>query len=91
MKTSSSKIKEEIFDELENLKEANLKEVLDFVCFLKVKKAIDPSQAYFWTKKWQSLEKEADADKKAGRVVGDGTVGGLLKALNKERAKAILN
>ena len=60
MKTSSNKIKEEIFDELEDLQEDNLKEVLDFVCFLKIKKAIDPSQAYFWTKKWQSWEKEAD-------------------------------
>jgi hypothetical protein len=32
------------------------------------KKLIDKSQAYFWTKKWQEGEKEADADIKAGRV-----------------------
>ena len=81
MKTTSEKIKREIFDELENLQADGLKEVLDFVCFIKVKKAIDPSQAYFWTKKWQMLEREAEEDKKAGRIVGNGTIEGLLKAL----------
>ena len=68
MKTSSNKIKEEIFDELEDLKEDNLKEVLDFVCFLKVKKAIDPSQAYFWTNEWQNAERKVNKEIAGGRV-----------------------
>jgi len=32
------------------------------------KKLVDKSQAYFWTKKWQEGEREADEDVKAGRV-----------------------
>jgi len=30
--------------------------------------AIDRSQAYFWTKRWQEGEREADEDIQAGRV-----------------------
>lgn len=47
----------------------------------KAYKAIDPAQLYFWTRQWQKCESEAESDKKAGRVIGDGTVRGLLKAL----------
>jgi AbrB family looped-hinge helix DNA binding protein len=43
-------------------------EVIDEKAVLVPKKLIDKSQAYFWTKKWQEGEKEADADIKAGRV-----------------------
>jgi hypothetical protein len=32
------------------------------------KKLVDKSQAYFWTRKWQEGEREADQDIKAGRV-----------------------
>ncbi len=32
------------------------------------KKLVDKSQAYFWTKRWQEGEREADEDIKAGRV-----------------------
>jgi hypothetical protein len=32
------------------------------------KKLVDKSQAYFWTRKWQEGEREADEDMKAGRV-----------------------
>ena len=31
------------------------------------KKLVDKSQAYFWTRKWQEGEREADEDIKAGR------------------------
>ena len=54
---------------------------LDFVCFIKAKEVIDPSQSYFWTRKWQDMETEADEDKKAGNIVGNGTVEGLLREL----------
>lgn len=53
---------------LKSLPSDKLKEVLDFVQFLKTKEMIDPSQAYFWTKKWQQMEKEAEEDIKKGRV-----------------------
>jgi len=35
---------------------------------LRVKKLIDKEQAWFWTKRWQEGEKQADEDIKAGRV-----------------------
>jgi antitoxin MazE len=35
---------------------------------LKVKKLIDKDQAWFWTKRWQDGERQADEDIKAGRV-----------------------
>ena len=34
----------------------------------KVKKLIDADQAWFWTKRWQEGEREANEDIKAGRV-----------------------
>ena len=43
-------------------------EVEDERAVLMPKKLVDKSQAYFWTKKWQESEREADEDVKAGRV-----------------------
>lgn len=43
-------------------------EVIDDRAILMPKKLVDKSQAYFWTKRWQEEEKEADEDIKAGRV-----------------------
>ena len=57
--------------------------VLDFTYFIKVKDAIDPSQAYFWTRKWQEMEREVDRDKERGDIIGDGSVSDLLEELNK--------
>jgi hypothetical protein len=74
-------VKKEIIHQINDLKPDGLKEVLDFVLFVKVKKTIEPSQAYFWTKTWQRLEKEVDEDKRARRVMGDGTVEGLMKTI----------
>ena len=34
---------------------------------LRTPRAIDPSQAWFWTPEWQAGEREADAEIKAGR------------------------
>ena len=42
-----------------------------FICFVKHKEAlskIDPTQAYFYTQKWQKLERKAEEDIKTGRV-----------------------
>ena len=83
MTTLTSSPKEELFREIEGLPDEKIKEVLDFACFIKAKDAIDPSQAYFWTKKWQRMEQEADRDKTIGNVIGDGTTDGLLMELNK--------
>src|SRR4030043_474689 len=42
--------------------------VRDGEIVLRVKKLVDKEQAWFWTKRWQEGEKEADEDIKAGRV-----------------------
>ncbi len=73
--------KEELLREIERLPSKKIKEVLDFVCFIKAKEAIDPTQTYFWTKKWQDMEREADMDKKSGNIIGDGTSEDLLQKL----------
>ena len=58
-----------------------LRETADFALFLKTRSRIDPSQAYFWTKEWQTMERRIQKDKLRGHVLGDGTVGSLLQAL----------
>lgn len=43
-------------------------QVRDGELVFRVKKLIDKDQAWFWTKRWQEGEKEADEDIRAGRV-----------------------
>lgn len=83
MGTSVAQYKKELLREIEDLSSGKVKEILDYVHFIKAKDMIDPSQSYFWTKNWQAMEKEADRDKKAGNVVGKGTAKDLLKKLRK--------
>jgi hypothetical protein len=73
--------KEELLRQIESLPPEKVKEILDFAYFISAKDAIDPSQAYFWSKKWQAMEAEADQDKEKGNVLGDGSVEGLLREL----------
>ena len=56
-------------------------EVVDEKAVLMPKRLVDKSQAYFWTKKWQEAEKEADKDIKAGRVKAFDSVEELVKDL----------
>lgn len=56
-------------------------EVIDEKAVLVPKRLVDKNQAYFWTKKWQQAEKEADADIVAGRVKEFDTAEKLLKDL----------
>ncbi|GAB4453586.1 MAG: AbrB/MazE/SpoVT family DNA-binding domain-containing protein [Anaerolineae bacterium] len=54
-----------------NLQEGDTLEVIveaDGSLRLIPKVVIDRSQAYFWTERWQSGEREAQADLEAGRV-----------------------
>lgn len=80
---TNSKLLKTIMDELKEFKQSSLKEVLDFINYLKTKEMIDPSQIYFWTKKWQQWEWEAEKDKKAGKIIGDGTIEDLVNKLRK--------
>ncbi|MGH2354292.1 MAG: AbrB/MazE/SpoVT family DNA-binding domain-containing protein [Chloroflexota bacterium] len=58
-------------EELRNgLDETSLLEVVrrdDGVIELRPHGRIDPEQAWFWTERWQQMEREADADFAAGR------------------------
>jgi antitoxin MazE len=59
-------------------------EVEDEKAVLMPKKLVDKSQAYFWTKRWQEEEKEAEEDIKAGRVEMFDSVDELIKDLDGE-------
>lgn len=47
---------------------------------------IPPDQAWFWSKRWQKLEHEAQADLEAGRVVEYSSVSAALAALDQIEA-----
>ena len=79
----TEKIVLNIAEEVKSLPARELKEVLDFVFFIKMKSNFSPSQSYFWTKMWQKMENEVDDDKKSGNILGDGRVKNLLKELKK--------
>lgn len=72
-----------VVTEIKRLPPSQLRETLDFVRFLQLRHSIEPDQTYFWTRKWQRLEKRVERDKKKGRVIGDGSVNGLTKALGR--------
>ena len=59
-------------------------EVVDEKAMLMPKKLIDKNQAYFWTKRWQEAEREADEDIKAGRVKTFDSVDELIKDLDQQ-------
>ena len=42
---------------------------------------VPSDQAWFWTERWQEMEREADADIEAGRVASFDSVGDLLADL----------
>ena len=83
MSMSAYQYKEDLLSEIEGLPVEKLKQIIDFVCFIKAQDAIDPSQSYFWTKKWQKMENLADKDEAAGNIIGDGILNSLLEELNK--------
>jgi len=59
-------------------------EVVDDRAVLMPKKLVDKSQAYFWTKRWQEAEREANEDIKAGRVKTFASGDELVKDLEQE-------
>ena len=75
--------RKELLKEIKNISSEKIREILDFVYFIKTREAIDPAQIYFWTRQWQIMEQEADRDKASGRIIGDGGVKDLLKKLKK--------
>lgn len=75
--------KKELLKEINGLPPDKVKEVLDYVYFIKMRGSIDPSQAHFWTERWQKMEMAADEDKKQGSIVGDGSAENLIENLKK--------
>ncbi len=61
-------VRKELLNEIKNLPSDLTKDVLKYVVFVKYKKVVDTDQSYFWSKRWQGLEKEADRNIKAGKV-----------------------
>jgi AbrB family looped-hinge helix DNA binding protein len=61
-------------------------EVVDDIAVLVPKKLVDKSQAYFWSKRWQEAEKEADEDIKVGRVKAFESVVDLFEELDESPA-----
>ena len=59
-------------------------EVMGEGAVLMPKKLVDKNQAYFWTKRWQDGEREANEDIKAGRVRAFDSVEELIKDLEQE-------
>jgi AbrB family looped-hinge helix DNA binding protein len=45
-------------------------------------RTIPPGQAWFWTEHWQQMEKEAQADIEAGRVLEHTSIEDLINALD---------
>jgi len=71
-----------------NLKEGDLLEIaieIDGSIRLTPQTAIDRSQAYFWTKRWQEGERQAEKDIKAGRVKKFDNVDDLIADLESNR------
>lgn len=58
-------------------------EIVDDGILLRPKKVIDATQAWFWTPEWQAGERDADADRAAGRVETFSTDDEFLTALKK--------
>ena len=53
----------------------------DGVIELRPQATIDASQAWFWSERWQQMEREADADIEAGRVATFDDVESLVQDL----------
>jgi len=68
-----------------NLKEGDLLEIVveeDGTVRLMPKIAIDRDQAYFWTRRWQEGEQQAEEDLRSGRVRDFKSMDELLKELD---------
>lgn len=57
-------------------------EVVDGRIVMTPKLLIDASQAWFWSERWQAMEREADGDIAAGRTTSFANVEGLIADLD---------
>jgi len=75
-----------------NIEEGDLLDVAvrDGEIVLRAKKLIDKDQAWFWTRRWQEGEREAQADIDAGRLYHFENAKEAIAFLNQEARKADL-
>ncbi len=59
----------------------------DGVIELRPRLTIDPAQSWFWTERWQRMEREANEDFAAGRFATFDTVESFLADLDSDRAE----
>ena len=87
MATTEKALKNEIIRKMQQLPVKDIKELKDYVVFLELKNLlpqIDSSQAYFWSKKWQKIEKTAETGIRHGKFSPTfSSVKDLLKHLKK--------
>ncbi|MDD2717416.1 MAG: hypothetical protein PHW04_16115 [Candidatus Wallbacteria bacterium] len=82
MKTASN-IRKELIRQMESLPSEKIREILDFVLFIKSRDLIDTDQLYFWSERWQKMEQAVEKEKDSGRIIGDGSAAGLISRLKK--------
>lgn len=76
-----SKVRRALIRLLDEMNSRELRETAHFALFLKTRSRADPTQAYFWTPRWQAMERRVHRDKERGRLLGNGTVDSFLRAL----------
>ena len=63
--------------------------VRDGELVLRVKRLIDKDQAWFWTRRWQEGEREAEEDIRAGRVYHFENAAEAVKFLHRKRPQQV--
>ena len=82
---STQNIPKGLVQALRGLSPANLNAVKSYAFFLQAKAITDPEQSYFWTRRWQELEKSSSSDKRSGRLIGDGSPEGLIRSFHNHK------
>ena len=83
MAKTAERLRSEVAHEVSRLGPKELAELRDFAAFLgrkAVMERIDPDQAWFWTRRWQAAEREAETDLRRGRTRKFGSMRELVTA-----------
>ena len=72
MGISTEQERKELLREIKRISSEKIREILDFVYFIKTREAIDPAQMYYRIRQWQSMEKAADIDKERDKTDAKG-------------------
>lgn len=81
MGIEAERVRKEISRALTGVGVKELLSVRRYVRLVRARGPIDLDQVYFWTRKWQGYEREADRTKRERRILGDGTARELIATL----------